>query len=273
MQSRVTHLALLAGLALIGGAGCGDDGGFPTDAAAPDGSAHGNVSLAWSLVDPGGQPITCDQVGASTVSVALRARGTLAGAVDSFSCNNSPTTSRALDPGTYDVTLELHAGATTLATVPEQRGIVIVDGMTTPLAPVTFVVDASGSLVVSLASPPATTNCGAPSMMGAGIDGVTITLTQAGGGCAPVTFVHTKNGAPLPPYTVSCSSPAVAACIESDETLTVPTLASGPYTIHVRGTIGGVECWKNDDALQVPALGKPLTTTLNLALQPATPGC
>jgi hypothetical protein len=275
MQFRVTNLPLLAGLAsLVGGAGCGDDGGFPLDAPAPDGSAaHGTVSLAWSLQDLDGQPIQCDQVGASTVSLALRARGQVAGAADSFSCNNSPSTSRVLDPGTYDVTLELHAGANTIATVPEQPGIVIVDGMTTPLAPVTFVVDARGSLVLSLAAPPATTNCGAPSAMGAGIDGVTITLTQAGGGCAPVTFVHTKNGAPLPPYTVSCSSPAVAACIESDETLTVPTLASGPYTIHVRGTIGAVECWKNDDALQVPALGKPLTTTLNLALQAGTPGC
>jgi len=145
--------------------------------------------------------------------------------------------------------------------------------MNTALAPIVFVVDARGSLVLSLAAPPATSNCKSPSMMGAGINGITITLTTSAGGCAPVTFVHTRGAVTLAPYTVNCSSPAVAACIETDETLTVPSLPSGPYLIHVRGKIGAVECWNNDDALQVPALGKPLTRTLNLAFQTGTTGC
>jgi hypothetical protein len=151
--------------------------------------------------------------------------------------------------------------------------VVIESGMTTALAAITFVVDATGGLVLSLASPPATSNCKSPSMMGAGINGITITLTQAAGGCAPVTFVHTRGAMTLAPYTVSCSSPAVAACIENDETLTVPSLPSGPYNIHIRGKIGAVECWTNDDALQVPALGRTLTRTLNLAFQAGTTGC
>jgi hypothetical protein len=274
MQFRVTILAAVLGLAgLTGVVGCGDDGGFPHDAPMQDTPAHGTVSLSWSLHDLNGQPIQCDEVGASTVSLQLRARGEATGAAESFTCTNSPSTSKALEPGTYDVLFELHAGSATLAVAPDQNGVVIEDGMDTALAPITFVVDAQGGLVLSLAAPPATTNCKAPSLMGAGINGVTITLMHAAGGCAPVTFVHKKGAVTLAPYTVNCSSPAVAACIENDETLTVPSLASGPYTIHVRGKIGAVECWKNDDALQVPAQGKSLTQTLNLAFQTGTTGC
>jgi hypothetical protein len=277
MQFRVTILAALFGLAgLIGGVasgGCGDDGGFPRDAPMQDRPANGTVSLAWSLQDLNGQAIQCDQVGASTVSLQLRARGELTGAAESFTCTNSPSKSKVLDPGTYDVSFELHAGNVTLAVAADQGGVVIEDGKDTALTPISFVVDARGGLVLSLAAPPATTNCKSPSMMGAGINGVTITLMTAAGGCAQVTFVHKKGAVTLAPYTVNCSSPAVAACIENDETLTVPSLASGPYTIHVRGKIGAVECWKNDDALQVPALGKALTTTVNLAFQTGTTGC
>lgn len=275
MQFRVTILAALLGLTGLGGGvvGCGDDGGFPRDAAMQDSTAHGTVSLSWSIQDLNGQPVQCDQVGASTVSLALRARGDATGAAESFTCGNSPSTSKALEPGVYDVSFELHAGSVTLAVAPDQNGVVIVDGMNTPLAPITFVVDARGSLVLSLAALTATTNCKSPSMMGAGINGITITLMTAAGGCAPVTFVHTRGATTLTPYTVSCSSPVVAPCIENDETLTVPTLPSGPYTIHVRGKIGAVECWKNDDALQVPALDKSLTQPLNLAFQSGTTGC
>jgi hypothetical protein len=260
----------LTGLIVVG---CGDDGGFPRDAPAQDPTARGTVSLAWSLQDLDGQPVPCDQVGASTVSLQLRARGEASGAAESFTCGNSPSTSKPLVPGIYDVSFELHAGSATLAVAPGQNGVVIEDGKTTPLAPIAFVVDAQGGLVLSLAAPPATTNCKSPSMMGAGISGITITLEHAAGGCAPVTFVHTKGAMTLGPYTVSCSSPSVVACIETDETLTVPSLPSGPYTIHIRGKIGAAECWNNDDTLQVPALGKPLTQTLNLAFQKGTPGC
>jgi hypothetical protein len=88
-----------------------------------------------------------------------------------------------------------------------------------------------------------------------------------------VTFERRRGGTLVGSYVVSCSSPAVAACIETDETLTVPSMASGPYTIHVRGKIGAVECWNNDDALQVPPQGKLMIQTLNLAFQTGATGC
>jgi hypothetical protein len=173
-----------------------------------------------------------------------------------------------LQPGTYAVSSELHASGETLASAPDQTGVVIEDGMTTPLAPIKFVIDARGSLVLTLvAAPPTTSNCRSPMMMGAGINGITITLVQAAGGCAPVTFVHTKGKAVLGPYTVNCSSPPIEACIERDELLTATGLTSGVYTIHTRGKIGAIEWWKSDTTLQIPAKGKELTRTIDLTLQ------
>ncbi|HEU4727896.1 MAG TPA: hypothetical protein VFT22_08415 [Kofleriaceae bacterium] len=269
--SSLVALALVA-LALVGCSGCGGDGGFPVDAPA-DAAARGTVSLAWGLTDLNGMPIQCDQVGASTVTLELRAHDQATGAVDSFSCANSPSTSRPLVPGIYDVSFELHGGGDTLATTLDQFGVVIQDGKDTRLDPITFIVDADGGLVLSLASPPATSNCASPATGGAGITGMTITLVHASGACEPVTFVHTKGGTTLGPYTVNCTSPAIAPCIEGDETLTVPSLPSGPYFIHVRGQVGAVDCWKNDDSIQVPPQSKSLVRTLNLALQTDTPGC
>jgi hypothetical protein len=263
---------LLAGLiGLLGCGGCGgcSSDGFHLDAPEPDATTFGTISLAWSLTDLDGQPIQCDQVGASTVALQLRNRARLQGVPASFSCGNSPSTTQAIEAGIYDVTLELHGQNTTLATAADQRGVVVAAGGDTPLAPVMFAVDARGSLVLSFAAPPSPSNCKSPPQ-GAGMTGTTITLVHPSGTCAPVTFLRARGATSLGTYTVSCSSPQVTSCIETDETLTVPTLPSGPYTIHVRGKSGATDCWKNDDALQVPPQGQALTETLNLAIQP---GC
>jgi hypothetical protein len=260
-------------LALAAGCGGCDPGGFPHDASLVDAPVPGTVTLAWSLTDTNGQPISCAQVGGSFVLLTLRTHTGAPGTVASFSCTNSPSTSTPIDPGVYDVAFELHGLALTSVTAPEQTGVTIAPGQDTRLAPITFVVDARGSLVVSLATPPRTSNCKAPSMMGAGITGTTITLEHTGDGCAPVTFVRARGSTMLGTYTVNCGSPQVAPCIETDETLTVATIASGPYTIHVRGKVGLADCWRNDNGLQVPPQGKALVETLNLAFQTGTPGC
>lgn len=274
--ARAVGLARLAGLiALVIAAGCSgcDDGGFPTDAPAPDAPLRGTVSLAWSLTDLGGRPLRCDDVGANFVALELRKQASLSGAVASFSCTNSPSTSQPIEVGTYDVSFELHGVRLTSVPAPNQSGVVIAANQNTTLAPVTFAVDANGQLALALRALPAMSNCGSVSMGGAGITGVTITLVQAGGGCAPVTFIRTRGPVPRGSYTVNCSSPPIASCIENDETLTVASMPSGPYTIHVRGKINAVDCWTNDDGLQVPAQGKALAETLNLAFRPGTPGC
>jgi hypothetical protein len=200
----------------------------------------------------------------------LRPRGQATGATEVFPCGNNPSISKALDPATYDVAFELHAGSVTLATAPDQSGVVVENDKDTALTPVVFAVDAHGSLALSLTAPPTTSNCKSTSMLGAGINGVSITLLHVEGGCAPVTFARSST---IQPYTVNCSSPAVVACIENDETLTVPTLPSGPYMIHVVGKIGVVECWKSDDILQVPARGTILTRVIDLAFHPENGLC
>jgi hypothetical protein len=261
--------------ALSASAGCDcNGGGFPADARLVDApAARGTVSLAWSLTDLTGRAITCDEVGASFVSLELRRQASLQGAVASFSCANSPSTSQAIEVGTYEVRFELRGQVLTPVAAQPQSSVVITKDQNTELAPVTFAVDTNGMLVLALVAPPFTSNCKPGSMQGAGITTNTITLTRAGGGCAPVTFVRTRGSTPRGTYTVNCSSPEISTCIENDETLTVPSMPSGPYQIHVRGKLSAVECWANDDSLQVPAQGKARTETLNLAFQAGTPGC
>lgn len=274
-KRETADLLGLAGLIALAAGGCSgcDDGGFPIDAPMPDATLRGTVSLAWSLTDLMGHPISCDDVGAGFVFLELRSKSSLSGSVASFACGNSPSMSSPIDVGTYDVGFELHGSSLTSVSAPSQTGVVVSADQDTRLAPVTFLVDTNGQLVLGLTAPGRTSNCKPTSMMGAGITGTTITLLRGDGGCAPVTFIRTRGATTLGSYTVNCSSPQVASCIENDETLTVTSMLSGPYTIHVRGKILAADCWANDDSFTVPAQGKPRIDTLNLAFQSGTPGC
>jgi hypothetical protein len=245
-------------------AGCGG-GGFPADAGADAPIAVGSFSLAWTLTDTTGAPVTCDQIGASTVAITLQSLDRVFGAAESFSCGNSPSTSPVIPVGNYKISIELHGSGLDPVVAPPQDRVAISENQTTTLAPVTFAVDATGTVALQLAPPaPLTSNCGAPPA-GAGINGESITLEHAGDGCLPITFTRTKGGATIGTYTVNCAAPSAASCIESDETLTATNVPSGPYTIHIRGKIGATDCFTNDDSLVVPAQGKTLTRTLNLA--------
>jgi len=255
-------LVLVVLVAFAIGSGCG--GGSP----AP--STPGSISLAWSITDLDGQSIACAQVNARSVALRLRNRASGNVVATAFPCQSSPSTTQ-LAAGAYDITLELHAAdGTRLATAPDQTDVTIVGGQLKRLTPVTFAASTKGSLVISVATP-ATTNCQPVGVNGAGITGTTITLERADGGCAAVTFVRSVGSTQRGTYTVNCSSPSVAACIEKNETLTT-SLASGTYRIHVRGKLGTIDCWQRDDALEVPPPGKPLVRTLGLAHQ-NIPGC
>ena len=269
MSSRL--FIVVGVLGLIGAASCGSGGGFPIDAGGS--SLPGTVTLAWSLTDLTGAPITCDQVGANSVAITLQGR-TSAGAVVSLSCAAGHGTSQALSPDTYDVSIELHGASLTPVPAAAQKGVVVHGGADTQLAAAVFAVDPQGAIAFSINAPQAATNCGATTDKGAGITATTITLQHdTNGPCAPVTFTHTKGTTPLGSYTVDCSSPIVVNCIERDEALTATGLASGGYTVHVVGKINAAACWRNDDALQVPAQGRTLSGTWNLALQTTVPNC
>lgn len=240
--------------------------GCPPPAPAGDGT----VSLAWSLADDRGALLGCDQVGARTVAMRLRNRASGSVIAAAFPCANSPGTAQAA-PGTYDIAFELNAAdGARLATAADQIGVAVVAGQRRQLAPVTFPLSSRGTLVLSLASS-ATTNCQPSSAGGAGITSNTITLELVDGGCAAVTFTRRRGAEDRGTYTVSCSSPQVAPCIEKNETLTT-SLAPGRYRVSARGKVGAVDCWRRDDVLEVPTAGLTLTRTLGL-LRGTGPGC
>lgn len=261
--------------------GCGGGGGFPDAPPIDSPPPPGTFTLAWTLTDTAGAPLPCDQIGAQTVTVLTRNRAVQGGATEVFTCGTGMGMSQGLLAGTYDMDFELDGvggDPTTglIATAPKQMGIVIKPGEEVALAPLTFAVDATGGLALNLASNATGGNCASPTNNGAGITGFTITLQHTGtGACEPVTFTYATNGTlPGGSYTVNCGTPVVAPCIEHDQPLTVTGVKSDAYQLHVRGKIGASDCWKNDDALSVPPLGRTVTRMLNLAQAPmGTQGC
>jgi hypothetical protein len=258
MMVRIGRLyaatAAVALAALASSGGC--------DRCGPEPQIRGSVSLAWSLTDPDKEPIACDRVAATTVSLVARNRASGDTVAAAFPCTASPGV-QLLAPGVYDTAIALRAAdGAILATVADQLGVAVVAEQTTPLAPVTFIVRAS--LVLSLVASPATTNCGSSAQGGAGITGTTLVVAFTRGGCAPVTFVRKRGDAVVETYVVNCSSPRIASCIERDETLTAPNVAPSGYEISVRGKLGALDCWAVDDTVSV-GLGAPVARTLTLA--------
>ena len=264
---------LILGLGLVGWAGCDSCNGGGFDAGVPDSSAVGGTfSLAWTLLDQStNRPVSCDKLDPNaTVFIQASRPGT--GGLESFACKSMQATSiTRFDPGLYNFSYELHVAASgqtlTIATAPGQNGVTINSAQNVVLSPITFEVDATGRLELMLHTGPAG-NCTG----GAGITGFAISLEHAGGpgdtGCASVVFALSGGGT----YTANdCASPAVTRCINAGETLTVSSLPSGPYQIHIRGKKGTLDCWTNDDSLRVPPQGLTLSRTLNLALSPSCP--
>ncbi|HEY0479081.1 MAG TPA: hypothetical protein VGD37_16295 [Kofleriaceae bacterium] len=277
----LTRAAGLLGLACwVGCSGCGDDGGF--DAGQPDTPAGGSFSLAWSLVDDSGTT-SCTNVAACcnkldpNATVFVQASRTGTGGVELFSCRSVQGTSMtAFAPGTYNFTYDLRIPVgdhnETIATATPQNSVMLASGTSVGLTPITFHVNLTGGLTLMLqAGAAGTKNCTG----GAEISGFAISLEHAGGpgdtGCAPVVFALSGGGS----YSAStCSAPSTGRCIESTETLTVASLPSGPYQIHVRGKKKGtLDCWTNDDMFAVPPQGRSLVRTLNLAFASTNPGC
>jgi hypothetical protein len=264
LSTRALILALAA---------CGGGGGFPGDAGPDAAPPGGRFTLAWTVSDTNSQAITCGQVGAQVVTIALRNREVQGASTEAFTCSTATGTSSPIAPGTYDMTFELNGLAGLIATAPAQNGIVIRSNETIALEPLAFAVDATGGLELLISSNQAGGNCAPTAAMGAGITNTTITLAHTDNTCEPVTFqVAAGATQPASTYTVDCANPTLAACIENDQKLTVSPVPSGNYRIQIRGKVGALDCWNNDDTLVVPPLSKILKTTLNLAKQ-MTVGC
>jgi hypothetical protein len=272
MLFRALILAVgMVGLACWAGCdGCNDDGfdgGVPDAPAAP-----GTFSLTWKVQDPL-VGATCDKLDANPTVFVKVSRGSTGG-VESFSCKNLQATSaQRYAPGLYNFTFELHVlrdgQIVTLSTGESKAGVMIPSAGNVELGEVTFPVNASGKLELMLHAGGAG-NCAS----GAGITGFAISLEHDGEagdtGCAPVAFTLSGGGT----YNANnCTAPAVGRCIEAGETLTVASLPSGPYQIHIIGKKNITDCWSNNDTFRVPPQGETLRQTLNLALASETPAC
>jgi hypothetical protein len=261
-------MRMLSLLGLV--AACGGGGGFPDarviDAPVPSAT----FSIAWTLDDSASQPLACDKVGATTVTVLAHNQAFDGGQPEVFTCSTGMGTSEKLFPGTWDFDFQLTTASGVLATAPAQHGVVLTEGQNTQLTPLTFMVDATGGLALTLATNRTDGNCAAQPG-GGGIQNTTITLEHTSDqSCAPVTFMIAGGGT----YTVDCTTPVQAGCLDTTQTLTVMGMASDNYTIHIGGTIAGnATCWSNNDSLQVPPAGQTLTKTLNLAYATGAPGC
>jgi hypothetical protein len=257
--------------------GCGDGGGFPDAAVDSPPPGPGAFTLAWTVTDANQQPITCGQIGATAVTATLRNLAASGGQTEVFTCaTGSGMSQKDLTPGTYEIMFELDAGnGTVLQTAPTLHGIVIQSNQVTALAPISFAVQATGGMKLHLSANKPGGNCAA-APNGAAIDAMTISVQhQTTGPCEPIMFAIAAGATqPAGTYTINCTTPASAPCIDSDQELTAVGIPSDKYTFHIQGNTAGATCWTNNDQVTVPPLDGTLTTTLNLGHAPAgTPGC
>ncbi len=256
-------------------AACGSGGGFPDansiDAPAPTGA----FSLAWTVTDAAHQPITCDRIGAVALTVTYHNRAFSGALTEVFDCATGFGTGTGLIEGQYDFDFELDATSGALATAPEQTPVQITANQTVALNPVSFAVDATGGLALTINTGKPGGNCAPATSMGAGITSTTITLVHTSdGSCAPITFAISAGATqPAGNYTINCAAPAVGPCIEHDQMVTATGIPSDAYTIHVRGNEAATPCWSNNDAFQIPAAGMTLMHGVNLAFATGMPGC
>ena len=252
-------------------AACGSGGGFPDANRIDSPPELGSFSIQWSVTDANHQPIPCDRVGGISMTVTYHNRAYSGALTEAFTCSTGSGTANGVIVGSYDFDYELDASDGPLATIPGPRAVAITSGQTTTLDPVTFAVDATGALALTITTGHAGGNCAG----GAGITSTTITLVHAtSGACEPLTLAISAGATqPAGNYTINCAAPTAGPCIDHDQTLTATGVPSDAYTIHVRGNVGTAACWSNNDALQVPALGKTLTRSVNLADATGMTGC
>jgi hypothetical protein len=110
-------------------AACGSGGGIP-DAAHSDGPSIGEFSVSWSLVDNTGQPITCEQAGATGVLTTIKDQANDALFSSTFACPLGSAVSGALTGSTYELHFSLLGASGALATASPQTAIVTADHTT-----------------------------------------------------------------------------------------------------------------------------------------------
>lgn len=236
-------------LALVALAACGGNGG-PPDARVIDGAPPGGTfSLTWTIHD-GATALTCADLANPTVAVSIVEEGAGFGVSDVFSCSSTTGTSRALAPGTYNLTIELTGATGALGPAIVRQGVVVVTSADTPLDPIDFMVMAQGGLGFRIAAAGQPSNCA-----GAGIDGMLLQMRDGTNTCVPATFTIAAGAtAPASTYSDDCATAVVGPCIEQDQQVTVTGLRSGPARLVITGQTAGLACWSGVHFLTVPTM-------------------
>jgi hypothetical protein len=252
-------------------AGCGDDSGLP-DARVFDGTPPGGtLSLSWTLAD-GDAVVTCDQVGAATVTLSIVPVDHPFGVTEAFGCTSARGTTGVLPAGRYDVTASLGGGGA-IAEVVRRPGVEVRSNADMALEPIAFDVDATGGLRARVSAFGVVGNCAA-APGGAGIEGVALRLRTSAGVCVATSFDIAAGAArPASTFVDDCASPPPAACIDADQDIVVAGAPSGRYRLAIDGLVGGTACWAASPAVRIPAGGAEVSVgTVNL-LRSSAPAC
>jgi hypothetical protein len=248
---------------------CSDDVGLPDARPAIDAATPGQLALTWSLAHSGA-PQTCGSVGATGVSADIVLQGSAYGVVDAWSCTSMMGTTRALEPGRYDVRASVTGGGTLDGPIVI-RDLDVRPGQTTTVPPIAFDVEPSGTLVFRMTTQ-TTGNCDGGAM-GAQITATRLELRDSAGTCVPTTFAISAGATqPAGTYASDCAA-ATYACIDGDQDVTAMMVSAGQHSMVLTGLVGALSCWTRTTQFSVRAGG--LTTTLNpqLLTRSMTPGC
>lgn len=274
LRSRLSSPLIAVAVAVaLAGAACSDDVALTDARPQIDAAIPGQLAVSWT-VGHNGAPLTCTDVGASTVAIDIVHDGDAFGVVDTFSCASAMGTTRMLAPGLYHLRFNLSGTGGTLDGPEMLRDLTVPPGAVANAPPVAFDVDPTGGLKFKITTPPAGGNCAPTANGGAGITAMRLELRNGAGACVPAIFDVAAGAAdPAGTYTSDCSG-STFRCIAADQDVTVTGLRAGSYSMVMIGSIGAAACWRRQPNASVPAAGRTADLPAQLlALQAGVPGC
>ena len=226
----------------------------PIDARPPTGS----FTLSWTLSD-GQDARSCSELGAQSVAISLATPGGFAGESEAFTCGGGEGTSRQLDPGIYDVEIDLRAsmGRSLLSAPVRVEGFEIVANAERALPDQAFVVAAAGDLEFFVDAEQDGDNCESMDDGGADIASILLELRNSQGSCVPAQFVVAEGSQPGGTLDNTCVEPAPSLpCIGADQKVSVVGVPSGDGSLVVRALLpGGEECYERTSSFSLPGGG------------------
>jgi hypothetical protein len=267
------HAALLIAVipGLLASGACGDDSAAVDAAvvidARPD---EGTLALAWTVADADQSPITCDEVAALTVAVNALPEGAGSGIPLAFPCGDGSGTVQ-LDSGTYQLRIELRAGAGVLDGPITMNGVEITQDQTTDLGSIGFEVPTTGGFSFLLDTPPLGSNC---DQAEGDLTEVIFELRDATDTCVPATFEIAAGAASSAgTYQADCTG-AGFGCIDNDQMITAIGVDSGPHGLVMRGAKGGVpDCYRRDAQIIIPGNDLVRNLPAQQLMLASTPEC